>query len=155
MAPDCDAIGLVWYKSWRALETIAQEPWLRQPLLDDELLTFANRVRDSAMMTEEALLNEGAQLEDKLFLFGMPSIETEASLRRTTGVGRIVCSRAVRNGYTAASRPDYDAVYETWYPNAACSAQAVRDLRDRAGIATRYRILAARERSLYGPAADI
>jgi len=151
--PDCDAIGLVWYRGWDALDAIAARPALRQPLLDDELLTFAGHVRECALMTEETVLQAGTAFEYKVFVFGSAAEAVERALGNSARVGRIARSDAVHNAYTTASRLQHEAVYEAWYPDARDAETALGEIGAQLRDAP-LRMMVARERPLYGPAPD-
>lgn len=153
-AGDWDAIGLVWYRSWEALDSIARQPELRQPLLDDELETFSGYVRDSAVLTEEEVIKSGPETHHKLFAF-VPdgSGKSAEPLLATDEAVRSVRSSAVSNAYTASTGLDYRFVVENWY---ASEDEAMRSAErfEREFSSTGILVMPAHERPLYGPVPD-
>lgn len=144
----CDAIGLVWYQSWPALDSIAQTPSLREPILADELETFSGPVRQRAILTEEVSLVDGPETDFKLFVF-----EQEASddkiVRRHRRALRIVRSNAVGNDYTRSSTLPYKSVIEFYFADLAAVNDAALDL-ERSARGGDI-LIGAQERRLYGP----
>lgn len=110
----CDGIGLVWYRSLEAMASIAAEPTLRQPLLDDELRTFSCHVREVAMLTEEEVLVPGPRGGWKLFVFD-PGPQPPVDLARGEGVRAATLSRLLSSDYTSSSRLPYRSVLEVWF----------------------------------------
>ncbi len=144
----CDAIGLVWYRSPEAMDAIAREPALRQPLLDDELRTFACHVREVAMLTEERVLRDGRCGGWKLFVFDV-SERPAAETFDAAGAGRITVSSRIGNGYTGSSRLPYQSIMEVWFDERRDLETALDRHRDRLSTPGRLAV-AARERPLYG-----
>lgn len=149
--PGCDAIGLVWYRSWSALESLAQNPELRQPLLVDEKLTFSGYIRDCALLSEERILSEGPETEHKLFLFLTDGFDAMITRILSSGAVRTVRNDRAANGYTATSTVNFPVVLEAWYGKREEAVEAYRTL---AALPDAPRIIAARERQLYGPRPD-
>ena len=149
----CDAIGLVWYHSLDAMASIAAEPALRQPLLDDELRTFSCHVREVAMLTTEETLLEGPRGGWKLFQFDRRD-EPVLELSRAPGVCCAAVSRLIASDYTATGRLPWRSVLECWFENRACLEHAVSAHSDL--LAGPGRMAAgAFERPLYGYVPDV
>lgn len=147
-SPACDAIGLVWYKSWQALDLLAQQPSLREPILADELETFSGPVRHRAMLTEEIVILEGPETDFKLFLFELEA-STAAVAHTNAGARRVVRSNTVSNAYTSATMLPYKSVLEIYYSDAQATNAAALSL-DSTSSAGNL-VIGARERRLYGP----
>jgi len=109
-----DGVGLVWYRSWEALASIAAETSLRQPLLDDELLTFSDHVRNTAILTEETVVRDGPETDHKMMVFY--SEDTDPSKLALASATRIVRNDRVKNEYTQQSLLTYRGVLEYWFP---------------------------------------
>lgn len=144
----CDAIGLVWYQSWQALDSIAQTPSLREPILADELETFSGPVRQRAILTEEVALVDGPETNFKLFVFEQEASDDGLALQHRRAL-RIVRSNAVGNGYTSATRLPYKSVVEFYFADPVAADEAAPDLERSARSGDI--VLRARERRLYGP----
>lgn len=124
LSKPCDAIGLVWYRSLDAMASIAVEPELRQPLLDDELRTFACHVREVAMLTIEETLQEGPRGGWKLFQFDSQDAP-QLAVADSRGVRAVAVSRLLDSGYTAASRLPWRSVLECWFEDGESLERAV------------------------------
>jgi hypothetical protein len=149
--PPFDAIGLVWYRSLAALRSIALEPSLRQPLLDDELLTFSRHVREGALLTVETVVKPGPRTQHKLFLFSTsPDAGALAALVVADAVALVV-STPMDDEYTRSSTLPYRAVVESWYTDEAARDRAARDIRSRSATEPNAVAIAATERLLYNP----
>jgi hypothetical protein len=146
--PACQAVGLVWYQSWQALESIAKTPSLREPILADELQTFSGPVRQRALLTEEITLVDGPETEFKLFRFEREASDDGTALQHPRAL-RVLRSNAVSNDYTSSSTLPYKSVLELYFADLAAAAEFALELERSAR--TNELVLWARERRLYGP----
>lgn len=150
--PAYDAIGVVWYRSWDALNSIGKEPSLREPLLEDELKTFSKYVREGALLTEETLLRDGVPTQQKLFLFLLPEHAAHAAaLADISDAVRIVRSDVAVNEYTRTSALPYRQVFEYWVPSMAALESCAAAIRAQLAGADGHLLIASKELLLDGP----
>ena len=123
-----DGVGLVWYRDADALQAIARQPELRNPLLEDEPKVFDGLVRDFALLAREAILLDAGYGPIKILRF----IETDA-FADATAVANLLESQtamimaaqqdnpdlcgyridfAIENSYTVNSRLPFRVVTE-------------------------------------------